>query len=80
MNIPLFNRQYQQGGQADPSQQIMQQILQAFQQLPPEAQQQLIQAMAQMMQGGGQEQAPEQQMPMQRRGGFNRNPYRDSFR
>lgn len=60
---------YQQGGQANPEQQMMAQIAQAFQQLSPESQQQLLQALSQMVGGGQQAPPQEATQEMMRMGG-----------
>ncbi len=68
MNIPLFTKpRFQQGG-APQGQDIASQIIQAFQSLDPQTQAAVMEQLMGMMQQG-QQQAPEQGVPMQRMGG-----------
>lgn len=72
---------FQQGGQVNP-QQVMQQIAKLFQQLPPEAQEQLIQGLSQMSQQSQQQEQPspeESQETMMRMGGVRPMKSKDNY-
>jgi len=80
----MNNYYYQDGGQMAPQQgapdenQIVEAIMQAFEQLSPQGQQVVIQGLSEMMQGGGggqQAAPPEEQYvpPQQRMGGYSKN-------
>lgn len=87
-NMQYQPNYYQQGGQAETQQQgqpdegqIVQAIVQAFQQLSPQGQQAVVQALSQAAQGGGQQDpaqaTPQEQYtpPQQRMGGMQRRSY-----